>query len=76
MPCVRWCGRKSRQAIRRLAAASLKLTLSRLGARVLAADQAGLDYGLRLDSQEIRPGSGEMQRRRCLEAPALHGSTD
>ncbi|MDB5964459.1 MAG: hypothetical protein JWQ72_959 [Polaromonas sp.] len=45
--------------------------LSRLCAWVLAADRLGLDYGLRLPGQEIRPGSGEAHKRQCLEALAL-----
>jgi uncharacterized protein (DUF58 family) len=45
--------------------------LSRLCAWVLLADKLGLDYGLRLGSQELAPGAGEAHRRRCLEALAL-----
>jgi uncharacterized protein (DUF58 family) len=45
--------------------------LSRLAAWVLQADRLGLDYGLRLPGQEIKPASGEAQKRRCLEALAL-----
>lgn len=45
--------------------------LSRLAAWVLQADKLGQDYGLRLPGQEIRPGSGEAHKRRCLEALAL-----
>ncbi len=45
--------------------------LSRLTAWVLQADRLGLDYGLRLPTQPIPPGSGEAHRRRCLEALAL-----
>ncbi len=45
--------------------------LSRLTAWVLAAEKLGQDYGLRLPGQEIRPGSGEVHKRRCLEALAL-----
>ncbi len=45
--------------------------LSRLCAWVLAADKQGVDYGLRLPGQEIRPGRGEAHRSRCLEALAL-----
>ncbi len=45
--------------------------LSRLCAWVLQADRLGLDYGLRLRALEIKPGSGEAHKRRCLEALAL-----
>jgi uncharacterized protein (DUF58 family) len=45
--------------------------LSRLAAWVLQADRLGLDYGLRLPGQEIKPASGEAHKRRCLEALAL-----
>ena len=45
--------------------------LSRLCAWILKADRLGLDYGLRLRALEIRPGSGEVHKRRCLEALAL-----
>jgi len=44
--------------------------LSRLAAWVLQADRLGLDYGLRLPGQEIPAGTGEVQKRRCLEALA------
>ena len=49
----------------------LEHKLSRLCAWVLAAEAQGLDYGLRLPGQEIRPDSGEAHKRRCLEALAL-----
>lgn len=45
--------------------------LSRLTAWVLQADRLGLDYGLRLPGIELAPGSGAVQRLRCLEALAL-----
>lgn len=44
--------------------------LSRLCAWVLAADDNGLDYGLRLPGLEIAPDGGAAHRRRCLEALA------
>lgn len=47
--------------------------LSRLCRWVLEADTAGLAYGLRLPEQTIASGFGPAQRRRCLEALALHG---
>ena len=46
--------------------------LSRVCAWVLQAEKLGLDYGLRLDGQEIRPGRGEAHKTRCLQALALH----
>ncbi len=49
----------------------LEHKLSRLCAWVLQADQLALDYGLRLPGQDIRPGSGEAHKKRCLEALAL-----
>jgi uncharacterized protein (DUF58 family) len=45
--------------------------LSRLAAWVLQADRLGLDYGLRLPGQEIKPASGEAHKRCCLQALAL-----
>jgi uncharacterized protein (DUF58 family) len=45
--------------------------LSRLCAWVLAADRLGVDYGLRLPAQEIRPACGSAHRLACLEALAL-----
>jgi uncharacterized protein (DUF58 family) len=45
--------------------------LSRLAAWVLQADKLGQDYGLRLGAQEVRPGTGEAHKRRCLEVLAL-----
>jgi uncharacterized protein (DUF58 family) len=45
--------------------------LSRLAAWVLQAERLGLDYGLRLPSREIKPGTGEAHKRQCLEALAL-----
>lgn len=44
--------------------------LSRLAAWVLQAERLGMDYGLRLPGQEIKPGAGEAHKRRCLEALA------
>lgn len=44
--------------------------LSRLTAWVLAADAAGLDYGLRLPATEIPVQGGSAQRQRCLQALA------
>jgi uncharacterized protein (DUF58 family) len=44
--------------------------LSRLAAWVLQADRLGLDYGLRLPTQQVPTGTGEAHKRRCLEALA------
>ena len=44
--------------------------LSRLTAWVIQADKLGLDWGLRLPQSEIKPGTGEGHKRRCLEALA------
>jgi uncharacterized protein (DUF58 family) len=53
-------------------AASLEHRLSRLCAWVLAAEQRGLRYGLRLGPREVAPGSGEAHQRACLTALALY----
>lgn len=45
--------------------------LSRLSTWVLLADEAEVDYGLRLPSLELLPSHGEAHKRRCLEALAL-----
>jgi uncharacterized protein (DUF58 family) len=52
------------------AGAGTEQRLSRLAAWVLQAERLGLDYGLRLPGQQIKPGSGEAHKRRCLEALA------
>jgi uncharacterized protein (DUF58 family) len=44
--------------------------LSRLAAWTIAADRAGIEYGLRLPGVELEPAEGDAQRRRCLEALA------
>ena len=46
--------------------------LSRLCAWVLAAERAGLTYGLRLPGAEFAPGHGDAHRAACLEALALY----
>jgi len=46
--------------------------LSRLAGWVLAAEQAGAAYGLRLPGLELAPGRGEAHRGACLQALALH----
>lgn len=45
--------------------------LSRLCAWVLDAHKRGVDYGLRLPGLEIKPGAGEVHKKRCLEGLAL-----
>ncbi|HRP27993.1 MAG TPA: DUF58 domain-containing protein [Burkholderiaceae bacterium] len=45
--------------------------LSRLAAWVLAANRAGVDFGLRLPGVELAPAQGDTHRRSCLEALAL-----
>jgi len=45
--------------------------LSRLAAWVLAADRAGVNYGLRMPGSDLPRGHGAGQRRTCLEALAL-----
>ena len=55
-------------------AIALEQALSRLCAWVLLADKQGLQYGLRLGGQELRPGSGEAHRKNCLQALALMGN--
>ncbi len=39
---------------------------------VMAAEEEGACYGLRLPGHEIPPGSGDAHRHRCLEALALY----
>lgn len=39
---------------------------------VMAAEEEGACYGLRLPGREIPPGSGDAHRHRCLEALALY----
>jgi uncharacterized protein (DUF58 family) len=45
--------------------------LARLAAWVLAADRAGIPYGLRLPGLELAPADGAVQRSTALEALAL-----
>jgi uncharacterized protein (DUF58 family) len=47
--------------------------LAHLARWVLEADRLGLSYGLRLPGMRLPPGSGPLQRLRCLNALALHG---
>jgi uncharacterized protein (DUF58 family) len=50
----------------------LERALTRLCAWVLAAQDQNVAYGLRLDTQEVPPASGEAHKRRCLEALAMY----
>ena len=52
-------------------ASAIEHKLSRLCAWVLQAEKLGLDYGLRLNGAEVKPGNGEAHKKRCLEALAL-----
>jgi uncharacterized protein (DUF58 family) len=47
-----------------------EMRLSRLAAWVLQSDRLGMEYGLRLPGVNIEPASGEVHKRRCLEALA------
>jgi len=51
---------------------SFEQRLSRLAGWVLAAEQAGAAYGMRLPGMDLAPGSGEVHRGACLQALALH----
>ena len=46
--------------------------LSRLCAWVLAADHAGLPYGLQLGTQQVAPATGAAHRMQCLRLLALY----
>ena len=51
---------------------ALEQRLSRLAGWVLAAEQAGAHYGLRLPGVEMAPGRGDAHRADCLKALALY----
>jgi len=51
----------------------LESRLSILTRWITDTDRTRADYGLRMPGQEFPPAHGEVQRRRCLEALALHG---
>ncbi|MSP95909.1 MAG: DUF58 domain-containing protein [Betaproteobacteria bacterium] len=55
-------------------ALELEAKLSRLAGWVLAAETAGLRYGLRLPGTDISPGHGEPHRSACLTALALYAT--
>ena len=57
----------------RLSGLEAEARLSHLARWVLEADRLGLSYGLRLPGMRLTPGSGPLQRLRCLNALALHG---
>ena len=40
---------------------------------MLAAERAGVSYGVRLPGNEIAAGRGEAHRAACLQALALYG---
>ncbi len=50
----------------------LERRLSCLAGWVLAAQQSGALYGLRLPGEEVAPARGDAQRAACLKALALH----
>ncbi len=57
-----------------MTAGDTEVRLSLLTRWVLDAHEAGCAWGLRLPGQEIRPASGEVQLRACLQALALFGA--
>jgi uncharacterized protein (DUF58 family) len=54
--------------------ATVETRLSILAGWVLAADAAGLRFGLEIPGEIIPPGSGDAHRQRCLRALALYPS--
>ncbi|MDP3483547.1 MAG: DUF58 domain-containing protein [Sulfuricella sp.] len=56
-----------------LAGMAIEARLSRLCRWVLDAQNAGLNYGLRIPGTTLAPGNGEAHQRTCLEALALFG---
>ncbi|MBW7900568.1 MAG: DUF58 domain-containing protein [Rhodocyclaceae bacterium] len=58
-------------------AGDLEARLAQLAARVLAAEHAGREYGLRLGAAAgVPPGLGRAQREACLRRLALYGAED
>lgn len=58
-------------------AGDLEARLAQLTARVLAAEHAGREYGLRLGTAAgVPPGLGRAQREACLRRLALYGAED
>ena len=66
-PLPRWIEWDSEAAI------DIEQRIARLTRRVLDADAAGWEYGMRLPGIELRPGRGAVHRHRCLRALALFG---
>lgn len=58
------------------ASLELEARLSRVAGWVLAAEAAGMRYGLRLPGVEIAPAHGDAQRTTCLTALALFGTEE
>jgi uncharacterized protein (DUF58 family) len=56
----------------RTGCADKEASLSRLCAWLLQAEELGLVYGLRLQTSEILPASGDAHQQRCLQALALY----
>lgn len=56
-----------------LAETDTERRLSRLCDMVLTADRQRLSYGLRLPERTLRPNRGEVHKKNCLKALALHG---
>lgn len=54
------------------AALDLESRLSRMAGWVLAAEESGAHYGLRLPGLEMAPARGDAQRAACLQALALY----
>lgn len=59
----------------RLSGLEAEARLAHLARWVLEADRLGLSYGLRLPGNRLAPGTGPLQRLRCLNALALHGQS-
>src|SRR3954469_14975342 len=55
------------------AALGVESRISRLAGWVLAAERAGVNYGLRIPGTEIAAGRGEAHHAACLQALALYG---
>lgn len=53
------------------ASGEMEARLAQLAAWVLAAEQSGREYGLRLPGQTLSPARGRAQRERCLKQLAL-----
>lgn len=60
----------------RMTEGALEKRISTLAGWVLAAEEAGLEYGLRLPGAEFPPRRGEAHRAQCLGALALYPGED